>query len=159
MAFGTGHHETTYMVIETMRTLNFHNKLVFDYGCGTGILAILASKLGAQHIDAVDIEQASFENTIENSKINGVDNLKTYLGSLEVVKNTGYDIILANINRNVILASLSTLYNKLKPSGILIVSGFLGEDLELLKSQAIHAGFRIGNERHKNKWICLGMMK
>ena len=124
MAFGTGHHETTFMVMSLMEEMDFAEKMVFDYGCGTGILAILASQLGAKNIDAVDIEQPSYENTVENAEINSISNIQPYLGTLTAVEKGDYDIILANINRNVILDSLPALFIKLKKGGILVVSGF-----------------------------------
>jgi ribosomal protein L11 methyltransferase len=159
MAFGTGHHETTYMVMSLMESMDFQNKTVFDYGCGTGILAILASQLGAKSIDAVDIEPPSYENTIENAQINNISNIETFLGTLADIKNSGYDIILANINRNVILDSLSSLFEKLKMGGTLVVSGFLQEDEDLLKKSAKEAGFSIGEGMERNNWICLQLTK
>ena len=100
MAFGTGHHETTLSMIEIMQHLDFHGRNVFDYGCGTGILAILASKMGASSITALDYDPLSYENTIENSQKNKIDKIKTFLGELSIIKEDDFDIILANINRN-----------------------------------------------------------
>lgn len=159
MAFGTGHHETTYMVMSLMERMDFVGKSVFDYGCGTGILAILASQLGAKNIDAVDIEQPSYENTIENAAINQIDNIQPYLGTIETVEKGDFDIILANINRNVILATLPSLFNKLKSGGTLVVSGFLKEDEALLKDSAQKAGFHLGEGLNRNNWICLQLLK
>lgn len=159
MAFGTGHHETTFMVMSLMEEMDFDGKKVFDYGCGTGILAILASQLGAKNIDAVDIEQPSYENTIENAEINQISNIQPYLGNLETVENSDYDLILANINRNVILDSLPSLFIKLKKGGTLVVSGFLKEDESLLKKAAIDANFEIGKGLERNNWICLQLLK
>ena len=109
MAFGTGHHETTFMVMQAMRNLNFKNTKVLDYGCGTGILAILAAKLGSLEIVGVDIEAPAVENTIDNLHINQISGVKVLEGTLDQVKDGDYDIILANINRNVILATLPSL--------------------------------------------------
>ncbi|MFM8362612.1 MAG: 50S ribosomal protein L11 methyltransferase [Haliscomenobacter sp.] len=152
MAFGTGHHETTYMVVEYMADVDFHGKRVFDYGCGTGILAILAAKLGAHAIDAVDIESAAVENAIENAGRNGVS-YAVYQGTLTEVPTSVYDIILANINRNVILDSLSALYNKLPPGGDLIISGILGSDKETIQDAAIAHGFQWISQKAKGNWI------
>ena len=113
MAFGTGHHATTFMVIEHMEALDFKDKNVLDFGCGTGILAILAARLKARSIEAVDIELASYENTLENAKINGISGIKCVHGILKDIKGSDFDIILANINRNVILEALPTLYQML----------------------------------------------
>lgn len=159
MAFGTGHHATTYMVIEQMKSLDFKDKEVFDYGCGTGILAILASKLGATTIDAVDIEEASFENTIENAKNNGIANIRALLGTLEAVKKSGFDIILANINRNVILDSLPALYEMLNKNGKLIVSGFVEQDTDLLLHASEKQGFSPLNTQNKDNWISIAFEK
>jgi len=98
MAFGTGHHETTYMMMQLMEHIDFNGTKVLDYGCGTGILAVLASQRGAAHIDAVDIEFPSYENTIEHCTINEVTNVQTFHGTLDDIKDADYDVILANIN-------------------------------------------------------------
>ena len=154
MAFGTGHHETTWMMIKMMQNLDFSQKNVFDYGCGTGILAILASQLGANKIDAVDIELPSFENTLENSRINNIQNIHAIHGTLENVKDLTYEIVLANINRHVILDSISTLNNMMVESGKLLISGILIEDKELVHQAAENAGFKIQDSIQKNNWIC-----
>jgi ribosomal protein L11 methyltransferase len=159
MAFGTGHHATTFLVIEIMDDIPFIKKKVLDYGCGTGILAVLASKLGANPIDAVDIEEPSFENTIENCEINNVNNVQTYLGSLEKIVEGSYDIILANINRNVILQSLETLYEKLLLGGILVISGFVSEDRELMVNACEKTGFKIKKIKERNNWLCFQLKK
>ena len=159
MAFGTGHHETTFMVSELMQSLDFQTKKILDFGCGTGILAILASRLGAEIIDAVDIESESYSNTIENAKCNQVANINTYQGSLEVIKDSDYDIILANINRNVILEYLPSLYSKVKKGGQLVVSGFLKADEALLVDNAQAAGFQLKLTKHKGNWICQSYQK
>ncbi len=155
MAFGTGHHETTYMVIDAMQSLDFQDKVVFDYGCGTGILAILASKLNAQYIDAVDIEEESYLNTIENSGINNVLNINAFEGTLETITGSNYQIILANINRNVILATLSDLKNKLVKGGDLIISGFMLEDEMILRNACEDNGLQVVNLFKRNNWLCM----
>lgn len=155
MAFGTGHHETTFMVMDVMQGLNFEGKRVFDYGCGTGILAILASKLGATNIDAVDIENESYLNTIENAGINMVDNVRAFEGTIEIIDGRNYDVILANINRNVILATLSELRSKLAKAGKLIISGFLKEDENILRQACIKNGLLIEKVLTKNNWLCM----
>lgn len=156
MAFGTGHHETTHMVMQLMADLDFQDKYVFDFGCGTGILAILAAKLGARLIDAVDIEPPSYENTLENAKINGVSGaIHALLGDLGVVEGSGYDIILANINRGVILEAFSTLHQKLKQGGILLISGILQTDRELVEAEARQQGFSPMTFLEKGNWLAL----
>lgn len=155
MAFGTGHHETTSSVIEIMQGISFEGKSVLDYGCGTGVLAILAGRLGATAIEAVDIEIESYRNTLENSQVNGVAWVNVVHGVLNDVKGKDFDIILANINRNVILDSLGPLYLLLKPGGFLVVSGFIKDDeplmLEALKGQ----GLVVLETKQKNNWLAM----
>jgi len=159
MAFGTGHHETTYMVIQMMETLDFADRKVLDYGCGTGILAILAAKLYAKTIDAVDIEIQSFENTIENAAVNSVQNINTMHGTLENVKRQGFETILANITRNLILDTLGSLSKKLLKNGNLIVSGILKKDEQILVEKALKTGFTLEKTILKNNWVCLLFVK
>jgi ribosomal protein L11 methyltransferase len=154
MAFGTGHHETTHMMMQMMRDVDFNSKKVFDYGCGTGILAILASKLRATHIVAVDIEEPSYDNTIENSRINNVENITAYHGTLEAVPVEKYDIILANINRNVILNSLNDLKNRLNPGGLLMISGFLKDDFNIMTDALKDFNFTVLNTLNRGNWLC-----
>ncbi|MEL7117908.1 MAG: 50S ribosomal protein L11 methyltransferase [Bacteroidota bacterium] len=155
MAFGTGHHETTYMMIEAMQQIDFHRKKVLDYGAGTGVLAILASKLGADPIDAVDIERPAYENAIDNNNINGVDNVQVYLGTLDAILDKGYDVILANINRNVILKSLAPLKYKLRKGGVLLISGILLEDEQLILDQLLTNEYLVAERREKGNWLCM----
>ena len=155
MAFGTGHHSTTYMVIQSMQKIDFEGLKVLDYGCGTGVLAILASMKGAKWVDAVDIEEASYENTLENCHTNAIQSVHTYHGTLEAVKDTGYDLILANINRNVILESFSALRNKLKTNGKLIISGILTNDEGVIRKEATKQDFQMVEKMERNNWICI----
>lgn len=159
MAFGTGHHETTFMMIQSMKEIDFRDKKVFDYGCGTGILAILASKLGALEIDAVDIEIQSYENSLENAQNNKIDNINVVHGTIENIDHSGYEIILANINRNVILDTLDALYEKLSKKGKLIVSGILNQDEKLILEKAENIGFLTKNTIRKNHWVCFHFEK
>lgn len=159
MAFGTGHHETTYMMMAAMRNLEMDKKAVFDYGCGTGILAVLASKMGSDPIDAIDIEEESYENTIENAALNEVDNINVACSNLENFEAGKYDIILANINRNVLLSSHQELYNRLNPTGTLLISGILDVDEELVSTSYKNIGFQIKNVFVRGYWRCIEMTK
>ena len=143
MSFGTGHHATTYMMIEQMRSIDFTNKKVFDFGTGTGILAILAQKLGAASITAIDNDEWSIKNAEENFQKNNVYSITLFQSS--AIPGDSFDIILANINRNILSEYASGLVNILSPNGVLLVSGILKEDektivaafdiLELIKVQ------------------------
>ena len=130
-----------------------------DYGTGTGILAILASKLGAKIIDAVDIEEQAYENTLENAERNNVHNIHALLGGLSVVQPTNYQLVLANINRNVILASLPSLYQKMTPDGIILFSGILSADEKLLLNHTQKEGFFLQKRIQKEDWIALQMKR
>lgn len=159
MAFGTGHHETTYMMMLIMRDLDLKEKSIFDYGCGTGILAILAEMRGANDLDAVDIELPSYENTIENNEINDIKNVKVFHGTLETVPPRKYDVILANINRNVIIPSLPELSDRLEKDGDLLISGFIKEDEKMMAEKVSEKGFQIMRTERKGNWICQHLKK
>ena len=154
MAFGTGHHETTWQCIAAIEHLPMTGKKILDYGCGTGILAIVASKQGAATVEAVDIEEQSYINTVENCVANGVINVTTRLGTLAAVEGKDFDGILANINRHVILESLPALYNLLKPKGWLILSGILLTDQEIVTQAAEAAGFSEKWINSRGNWLC-----
>ncbi len=159
MAFGTGHHETTYMMMEQMEQLCFTDKKVLDFGCGTGILSILAEKLGASSIHALDNDPLSFENTKENMEVNKTSNINVQLGVLPDVQENNFDIILANINRSVILNTLSQLFQKIKKGGMILLSGILESDKNVLKQKLQKVGFNILNTQYKGDWICLKVQK
>ena len=155
MAFGTGHHETTWQCIAAMEHLPIAGKKILDFGCGTGVLAILASKLGAAEVEAVDIEEESYRNTLENCDVNSVTNVLARCGTLAAVQGQAFDGILANINRNVILDSLPTLAGLLKPGGWLLVSGILLQDEEVVAEAAAKMGFEKKKKTEKGNWLCL----
>jgi ribosomal protein L11 methyltransferase len=159
MAFGTGHHETTYMMMAAMRNLEIESKSVFDYGCGTGILSILASKMGSLPIDSIDIEEESYENTIENATLNGVKIISVSCSDLEHFEARTYDIILANINRNVLLNSAEELYNRLEPDGLLLISGILDVDEALVTEKYLEGGFKIQKVHERGYWRCIELTK
>jgi len=159
MAFGTGHHATTFQVIQMMEHLPLQKKKIFDYGCGTGILAILAAKLGANTIDAIDIDEWSKENTEENATLNQIKNIDVWRGDLTTLHDRCYDCILANITFNVISSSLTSLYSKLHLGGHLITSGFFPTDAERLKIQAEALGLQVIQESQKEDWACICFQK
>lgn len=159
MAFGTGHHETTRLMLSAMQQYNFRGKRVLDYGCGTGILAILASKMGAHPVTAIDIERESVANTLENARTNEVKNLEVVEGSIETVAQRDFDFILANINRNVLMNTASTMAQLLRPEGVLLLSGFLREDVPLLKTHFSDLGFMWNTTSEGGEWACLCFVK
>ncbi len=153
MAFGTGHHATTFMVIQLMESIDFTQKKVLDYGCGTGVLAILAAMRGANPVVAIDIDQECYQNTLDNAAVNNVQGIQTLHGTLPDVDDDGYEIILANINRNVILETVNSLYQKLKPGGVLLVSGILKQDEPLIVQKAESQNFKHIRQTEKDGWL------
>ena len=154
MSFGTGHHATTHMMMEQMQTINFSDKQVFDFGTGTGILAILAEKLGAAHIMAIDNDEWSFENAMENAHKNYCTKIDVQLSSV-LPDNIIYDVVLANINRNVILQYITYLKSIVKNDGILLLSGLLIEDKQAITVACNQNGFELKKEMERNNWISL----
>lgn len=156
MAFGTGHHETTWMCLAALEHLPVAGAHLLDYGCGTGILAILAARLGASDIEAIDIEEESWRNTLENSALNGVaDQVVARCGTLNDVQGANFDGILANINRHIILDSLPRLATLLRPGGWLLVSGILRDDEDIVTGAARSAGFVHRTTRQRGNWLCI----
>lgn len=154
MSFGTGHHATTYMMISEMGKLDFKNKRVADFGTGTGVLAILAEKLWSRYVWAIDIDDWSIENASENIKKNGCKNIIIEKKD-RFAPQQKFDIILANINKNVILSNVEGLVGGSEPGGELLLSGLLKEDENNIIS-AFHAeGFQHQSTIEKDKWICL----
>ncbi len=159
MSFGTGHHATTYLMMARMKDLMFPGKSVLDMGCGSGILAILADRLGATHVDAIDNEEWAFANTEENLQLNNCQRVHAYLGSWEAIPPTAYDIILANINRNTLLEGMTELVKHLKENGHLLLSGILAKDRPVLE-QAIHGtGMRVTEVTERESWLCMAAVK
>lgn len=155
MSFGTGHHETTSMVMEHQLGIEHTNKKVLDVGTGTGILAVLASKLGASTISAFDIDEWSVENTIENIKLNDVSNVIVRLGTIEDEPHDIYDIVLANINRNILISQIPAYVTFLKPGGELIVSGFYEKDIADIETIAESVGLKKVAQLSKNNWAAV----
>ena len=158
MAFGTGHHETTYMMMQAMQALSWSDVQVLDFGCGTGVLAILAEKLGAEQIFAIDNDQEAVNNTLQNISKNGCEKINTKLGSIEDVQGK-FDLVLANINRNVLLSAMRTIKEILNQKGILLLSGILIKDIPQIESVASENGLEKMNEMNKGEWSCLQFVK
>lgn len=155
MSFGTGHHETTSMVMEHQLTTDHTGKKVLDVGTGTGILAVLASKLGASHINAFDIDEWSVENTIENIKLNGAENISVRLGTIEDEPQATYEIVLANINRNILISQIPAYVSFMAPDAELIVSGFYEKDITDIEKVAESVGLKKMAQLSKNNWAAV----
>lgn len=152
MSFGTGHHQTTYLIMKNMADLDYKEKEVLDMGCGTGILAILAEKLGAKKIDAIDIDPWSFQNTQENIELNGSKEIQAILGGVEAIPDRKYDVIIANINRNILQAQLPRYAEAMKIGASLYLSGFFETDVPVLQEQAAALGIQMKKVDDKEGW-------
>ncbi|GAA4446702.1 50S ribosomal protein L11 methyltransferase [Nibrella saemangeumensis] len=156
MSFGTGHHETTAMMLEHQLAIDHTGKTVLDVGSGTGILAIMAIKRGAVEALAFDIEEWAVENARENAELNRCPKIAVFQGTIaDVDPASRYDIVLANINRNVLLAEIPTYASLLNTGGDLLVSGFYENDSPDIEQKAIEAGLTISGKRVRNQWASL----
>ncbi len=154
MSFGTGHHASTGMMIRQMREIDFRGKSVLDFGTGTGILAILAEKMGAAAVLALDIDDWSIKNAIENCEVNHCQQIRIELCG-HAATGGRYDVILANITKNVILENIAPLSLQLKNGGVLLLSGLLSIDEEDLTQALITQGLTAGKKIVENNWICI----
>jgi ribosomal protein L11 methyltransferase len=153
MSFGTGHHATTYMMMQQMKAIDFYNKSVFDFGTGTGILAILAEKCGAKEITAIDNDEWSYKNAEENIRLNQCNNI--FIQQTSSLPAHKFDIILANINRNIILQYLPHLKNNIKDNTMYLFSGLLKTDEKDIFNAATDHGLHLLKKTEKDNWICL----
>jgi ribosomal protein L11 methyltransferase len=153
MAFGTGHHATTRQMMEQMLLLDFRNKTVLDMGCGTGILALLASKLGGSEITAIDNDPNSVSISIENAAENDASNISVIEGEAASIKGV-YDIVLANINRNIILHDLPVYSAAMDHNGQLLTSGYYVDDLDAIKSGCAKNGLNYVHHSEQENWCC-----
>ena len=160
MAFGTGHHETTTMMIERLLSLDIKGSSVLDMGTGTGILAILASMAGAKSVVGVEIDPPAYDNACDNIRLNGVPTVELRQGGAETVtENSAFDVVLANINRNIILADVATYANALKIGGRMILSGFYIDDVPLIEKAAKEVGLESKSVIEKKRWANLLLVK
>lgn len=161
MSFGTGHHDTTWLMCKNMLDFDFKNKTVFDMGCGTGVLAILAKKLGATNISGNDIDEWSVENAIENCAANDCKDIKVVEGDSDLLssKPNYYDVILANINKNVLKSYIPDLAKSLKKGGYLFISGFFKTDCEELINLASGHYLNLHKQELKGDWAMLCYLK
>jgi ribosomal protein L11 methyltransferase len=160
MAFGTGHHQTTSMMLELILENDFANKKVLDMGCGTGILAIMASKLGAVAITAIDYDPVCYASTIENAQLNNVENITAICGSKEVIPDEIFDVILANINRNILIDQMEGYSEVLKTDGEIYFSGFYeAPDLDIIKEEASKYGLKYISHKKNKDWVAAKFVK
>ena len=154
MAFGTGHHETTSLVIGEILDSNMDGKKVLDMGCGTSILAILARMKGAASCTAIDIDDWCVRNSIENIELNGVDKIEVCLGDASILVDKGpFDMVIANINRNILLADMQHYVARMNEGATLLMSGFYVDDIPLIKAEAERLGLTFNGYKEKNRWV------
>ncbi|WP_405377291.1 50S ribosomal protein L11 methyltransferase [Nonlabens sp. Asnod3-A02] len=159
MSFGTGHHQTTHMMIEHLLNENVENLEVLDMGSGTGVLGILAQMRGAVKVDAIDIDTWCYENALENVKRNKTDKVAVILGGAEQLEGKSYDFIIANINRNILLQDIPVYAKSLKKGGTILFSGFYEEDLVHIKNKCMESGIVYDSHLKKDSWIAAKMIK
>jgi ribosomal protein L11 methyltransferase len=159
MSFGTGHHETTHMMIQHILETDCTNKKTLDMGCGTAILAILAEMKGAQPIDAIDIDNWCYLNSIENAERNNCKYISVYEGDAGLLVGKKYDIIIANINRNILLNDMQTYVNCLNENGLLFLSGFYTEDIPVISESCLSKGLTYEKQFERNNWVALKFTK
>ena len=155
MSFGTGHHETTHMMIQHILKNDFKNKSVLDMGCGTGVLAILAEKVGATKLDAIDIDNWCYLNSLENVEQNDCEHISVYEGDVRLLEGRSYDTIIANINRNILLADIPSYAKCLNANGELYLSGFYEEDITMLEDLCNKHMLKLKETLKRGDWVSL----
>ncbi|MFT3738299.1 MAG: 50S ribosomal protein L11 methyltransferase [Breznakibacter sp.] len=160
MAFGTGHHETTGMMLQHILEHDFNGLDVLDMGCGTGILGILASMRGARKVLGIDIDKWCTDNTEENCHLNRIGNMEVVLGGAEKLPQAGtFDVVLANINRNILLADMQYYASSLKNNGLLLLSGFYVSDLDAINAGTDKSGMAFLGYKEQNQWVAAAYKK
>lgn len=156
MAFGTGHHETTSLIIEELLNSELENKSVLDMGCGTSILAILARMRGAKPCTAIDIDEWCVRNSIENIELNGVTDIAVSQGDASALTGKGpFDVVIANINRNILLNDMKQYVACMRPGSELYMSGFYVDDIPVIRQEAEKNGLRFVEHKEKNRWAAV----
>lgn len=155
MSFGTGHHETTHMMVQHLLELDLTDKKTLDMGCGTGILAIFAEMKGAKPIDAIDIDNWCYLNSIENVERNNCSNISVYEGEAALLVDKKYDVIIANINRNILLNDMHAYMNCLNENGTLLLSGFYKEDIAIIDAEVSKYHYKLDKTIERNNWVAL----
>ncbi len=155
MSFGTGHHETTHMMIQHLLNMDLKNLKTLDMGSGTAILAILAEMKGAKPIDAIDIDNWCYLNAIENAARNNCTNISVFEGDAALLQTQKYDLIIANINRNILLADMKTYVKTLNPKSMLLLSGFYNIDIPAIDACCVQNGLQFVSKIERNNWVAL----
>ena len=154
MSFGTGHHQTTYLMLEHLLELEINDQDVLDMGSGTAVLAIMACKRGARNATAIDIDAWCGENGLENAQRNGIDNIQVLVGTAEQLPKTPeFDLIIANINRNVLLGDMPAYVACLRPNGVVLLSGFYESDLEIISEKCKECGLVYQGHKTQDNWV------
>jgi ribosomal protein L11 methyltransferase len=159
MAFGTGNHETTSLMIESILENDIADKKILDMGCGTGILSMLASMKGAKIITAIDIDKWAYESTVENCEINECKNVNTYKGDATLLGEETYDIIFANIHKNILINDMDKYNSVLNNEGLLFMSGFYENDLDDISNKAKSLNIKPLSHKIRNKWVAAAYKK
>ncbi len=159
MSFGTGHHTTTQLMIQQLMKLDVKNKSLLDMGCGTGVLAIVASMMEADPVTAIDIDEWSYVNTIENLQKNNINNVFVHKGNTQILEGKIFHTILANINKNILLEDMSVYVSSLEKEGNLLLSGFFETDIKELTSKALELGLKFKDKAISNQWTMLWFTK
>ncbi len=155
MSFGTGHHETTYMMVQHLLALDLEDKKVLDMGCGTGILAIFAEMKGARPTDAIDIDAWCYENSLENIERNNCSHISVIEGDSTLLVNKKYDVIIANINRNILIEDMKIYASCLNENGVLLLSGFYKEDISIIDAEVSQYNLKLETFIERNNWVAL----
>ena len=158
MSFGTANHETTAQIIQLMLETDFQGKTVLDMGSGTAVLAILAKKLGAAHTVAIDNDEWAYRNAFTNTELNGVSDIEIILGDASSIQGS-FDVVLANINRNILLRDMHLYVAAMRPDAHIFFSGFYSEDLESIKAEAEHLGLHYRRHLSRNNWVAAEFVK
>jgi ribosomal protein L11 methyltransferase len=159
MSFGTGHHETTHMMIQFMLETDLKNKSVLDMGCGTAVLAILAEKKGSSSVEAIDIDEWCYQNSLENIRRNSCQNIRVLKGDASLLKTQAFDVIIANINRNILLNDIPAYATCLNSNGFLFLSGFYKEDIPKIQAVCKHCNLSFEAQIFRNDWVALKFKK
>lgn len=159
MAFGTGHHQTTGLILKEILSMDLRQKTVLDMGCGTAVLAILASMRGASTVTAIDIDEWAYNNALENVQLNRVEHIRVWMGGAELLGEETFDVIFANINRNILLSDIPSYSHVLNKQGVLIMSGFYKEDITPIRLKCEEEGLIFSHFTEMDQWVAVTFVK